>query len=739
VLLPDAPDAETSAELSALTHIPQLATTEPFGAPACFNRLAQVNKAEKLVFVESGTIVSPGWLEKLVASLSADSRNGLACPSTNFAWNRLAAFPHGQSDDASIIRTAIEADRRFGESWQHLAPLWDVGDFCLAVRREVIDTVGLADETYGLGPCWEMDYAIRAVRKGFIAVWAKGAYVFRHPFTSRRTREEARLFEASRHRYQDKFCGLRLSGARTGYASHCRGDACRHFAPLTATGTPVLNAPLHSETSERWPQAAVDDYPLVSCIMPTHGRPKWLAQAIHYFQNQDYPSRELIIVDTSPDNLCPLIPDDPQIHHHRIPPPRSIGAMRNIACDAARGEIIVHWDDDDWYAANRITAQVRPILDGRADVTGLTNILFFEIDQWTFWRCSPELHRRMFVLDVQSGTLAFRKSLFGRLCRYPDRSIAEDAIFLSLAVNRGARLQRIPGDGLYIYLRHSNNAWAFRCGYFIDPKGWWRTEQPSELADDRDFYVSSSGMRLVSMAAEASLKPTIPQQRPLVSCIMPTANRRRFVRHAIEHFLTQDYGDAELIILDDGEDAVGDLVPSHPALRYVRTPRHRSLGAKRNAGCEAARADIIMHWDDDDWYASHRIRLQAEALCDSQADICGIDRVLFFDPRVPAAWEYYYPTRGAPWLYGASLCYRREYWRAHPFLDITVGEDACFVAAARSDRSCALPDNRFFVALVHAANTSAKQVRDPRWRPRPVETIRAITGGNWPDLDTTSK
>lgn len=220
---------------------------------------------------------------------------------------------------------------------------------------------------------------------------------------------------------------------------------------------------------------------------------------------------------------------------------------------------------------------------------------------------------------------------------------------------------------------------------------------------------------------------------PLASCIMPTANRRRFVPAAIAQFLAQDYPNAELVILDDGDEPVGDLIPSHPALRYLRTPRHRNLGAKRNAACEAARGDIILHWDDDDWYAPHRIRVQVEALTASGADMCGIDRALFFDPRLPAAWEYVYPAGGAPWVCGATLCFRRAFWRERPFPDTNVGEDACFAAAVRSGKLYVLPDNRFFVALVHAANTSPKQVRDPRWQKRPVEAITAITGGNWPD------
>jgi len=40
-----------------------------------------------------------------------------------------------------------------------------------------------------------------------------------------------------------------------------------------------------------------DTLPLVSCIMPTTGRPRWAQQAIRYFSRQDYPNRELVILD----------------------------------------------------------------------------------------------------------------------------------------------------------------------------------------------------------------------------------------------------------------------------------------------------------------------------------------------------------------------------------------------------------------------------------------------------------
>jgi glycosyltransferase involved in cell wall biosynthesis len=65
--------------------------------------------------------------------------------------------------------------------------------------------------------------------------------------------------------------------------------------------------------------------------------------------------------------------------------------------------------------------------------------------------------------------------------------------------------------------------------------------------------------------------------RPLVSCLMPTADRRSFVPIAVDAFLRQDYGPSELIVLDDGADPISDLLPNDQRIRYVRTEAGRSL------------------------------------------------------------------------------------------------------------------------------------------------------------------
>ena len=209
---------------------------------------------------------------------------------------------------------------------------------------------------------------------------------------------------------------------------------------------------------------------------------------------------------------------------------------------------------------------------------------------------------------------------------------------------------------------------------------------------------------------------------------MPTANRRRFVPAAIRLFLAQDYPEKELIILDDGDDKISDLVPCHPQIRYFRENLRRPVGAKRNECVREAQGEIIVHWDDDDWYASWRLRYQVQELLQSGCEVCGLDRVLFFEAATSRAWEYVYPKGAAPWVCGATLCYQKIIWHRNPFPEISIGEDTRFVFQVRAEHIKALPENRFFVGTVHDANTSRRQTCDPRWQPISAEVIHALMG-----------
>jgi glycosyltransferase involved in cell wall biosynthesis len=728
LLLPDGPDGATFEEIERLAELPKSGTEEPRGAAACFNRLAGASDADVLVLLESGSLVGPGWLDHLLDALFAGPQNGLAGPSTNLAWNEQCVFPGAGGTREEISRSAGEAARRFAGGRRTLEPLYSLADFCYVVRREVVSAVGAADEGYGLGPCWEMDYNIRAARAGFRGIWAESAYVYRSPFTARRREEEARLFEASKRRYQDKFCALRLRGERHAYEPHCRGDCCEHFAPASLIRIAEPLPPPRPSRGRAAPAVAASS-PLVSCVMPTHDRAEFALQAVRYFLRQDFPASELIVLDDGATHLSQRIPEDARIHYVRLPRRLSIGAKRNLGCELARGDFIAQWDDDDWYAPGRLRLQLAPLFAGRADISALTAGIFCDLPRWEFWCCSEELHRRMFFADVHGGTLVFRRSLWREGAGYPDCSLAEDAGFLQSCLRRGARLERMEGRGVFLYLRHAGNTWDFRCGSFLDPRGWQRESEPPLPREDRAFYAARSpAAPRVEEAAEASL---VGENGPMVSCVMPTADRRRFVPQAIAYFTRQSYANRELLILDDGSNGVADLVPADPRIRYVRLPARHSLGAKRNLGCNLARGEIIVHWDDDDWMSPSRLSHQVrELLAHPKAELCGLSRLYFFEPASRSAWSYAYPARERRWVAGATFCYRKSLLERFRFPDVNEGEDTRFVWGLSEEAVLPLEREDLYVAMIHARNTSRKRPGDSRWRALPVEVVERLMQGD---------
>ncbi len=257
--------------------------------------------------------------------------------------------------------------------------------------------------------------------------------------------------------------------------------------------------------------------------------------------------------------------------------------------------------------------------------------------------------------------------------------------------------------------------------------------QPAQAAAEAHSVIAAT-RALEQPIIAAPPRHNLSQRRtaasPLVSCIMPTCDRRQFVPQAIAYFLRQDYLNRELIVVDDGADSVADLMPADPRVRYIRLPRKHVLGDKRNIACRAAQGEIIAHWDDDDWIAPWRIDYQMRQLEATRADLCGLSTLLFYAPGANTGWQYIYSDAGQPWVAGGTLCYRKAFWQAHPFANIAIGEDARFVWSHGAKRVVALERHDFYVALIHPRNTSPKRTTDARWHAYPAGDIRRLLGAD---------
>ncbi|MBA2646931.1 MAG: glycosyltransferase [Pyrinomonadaceae bacterium] len=729
LLLPDGPDTGMQAGLAELNHLTQSVTAEPLGVPACFNRLVTLSDAEILVLLESGAKVTPRWLDYLLGALETDPRNGLAGPSTNYSWNEQCVYPHTGDTPEEIAHIASDAATRFGTGPPiAVETLYSLADFCYVVRREVIERIGAADERYGLGPCWEMDYNIRAARAGFRGMWARAAYVHRAPFTARRRLEEARRFGASKHLYQDKFCGARLRGEKANYREHCRGDACPNFAPaglieikrpltqsVSATPTARGDIAVHAMTTENTSrgeshvaargvetQFAVQpcetlvvqlkdsSAPLVSCIMPTHDRRRFIPQAIRCFLRQDYPNLELLIVDDGVESIAASIPEDARVRRVRLEQKMSVGAKRNLACEEARGEFIVHWDDDDWYPSWRVSAQMRALAEQPADVCGSSRLFFYEAATeraWEYRYTAPGARW------VAGSTLAYRKSFWQRN-HFPDVQVGEDSLFVWNGAN--AEIYDLADSKLCVAGVHPGNTSPKETGGVF-----WSSIESTEvhalLGDDLHLY-------------RAPHLPKNAREWPLVSCIMPTRDRRAFLPLALENFLAQDYSNKELIVVDDGEDAVADVVANIPGVYYTRLPESASIGAKRNLACEMAQGTIIAHWDDDDWYAPDRLRYQVRPLVAGEAELTGLENAFVLQLPEGEFWATDAQLHRQMFtgdVHGGTLVYRKEILaEGLRYPDVNLAEDAWLLhyAVARGSRLLRLTNPGLFVYVRHGNN-----------------------------------
>lgn len=185
----------------------------------------------------------------------------------------------------------------------------------------------------------------------------------------------------------------------------------------------------------------------------------------------------------------------------------------------------------------------------------------------------------------------------------------------------------------------------------------------------------------------------------LVSVIVPTI-REGYLQKCISYFDNQTYQERELIIVPGGG----------------------SIGEKRNRGCEAANGDIIVHFDDDDYYSPDYIENAVIHLIETNSILTGLSSAYFYDKKNRKAWLWQY-TGGMPYVCEASMVYYKSFWQEKPFRDTSIGEGIGFLEY----RKGVSPHNHInsFVANIHDSNTASKQqLRNMKnIRPEIVENI----------------
>lgn len=194
----------------------------------------------------------------------------------------------------------------------------------------------------------------------------------------------------------------------------------------------------------------------------------------------------------------------------------------------------------------------------------------------------------------------------------------------------------------------------------------------------------------------------------LVSGIMPTKGRHVWACRALDSFLSQDYPDKELIVLDDARDPSFPEGITHDRVLYVVDTDNLNIPQKLNRCGAMASGEIIARFDSDDWSAPNRLSVQLTLLQESGLSVTGFNFMLFYDVSDGKSYQY---TSVRNYACGTSLMYRRAWWQAHPFENgKAVASDNPFVREASQAKQLATMEGLgLIVARIHADNTSKKR------------------------------
>jgi glycosyltransferase involved in cell wall biosynthesis len=194
--------------------------------------------------------------------------------------------------------------------------------------------------------------------------------------------------------------------------------------------------------------------PLVSCLMVTANRAALARRAVRCYLQQTYPRTELVVIDDGEEPMDEVLAEVPasELVYHKLErtPESTLGKLRNVSLDAARGDYLLHWDDDDWYHPTRAAEQAA-VLDAGHDVCTLQSSLMHLDEPDYFYH--PYIGR---LKDGVPGSVMHRRD---DAIRYPELRRGEDTIYLDEW--REKRYAKLPERQAHLQIRvfHGSNTW----------------------------------------------------------------------------------------------------------------------------------------------------------------------------------------------------------------------------------------------------------------------------------------
>jgi len=175
IIVVDNNSTDNTAEyLATLNWISVIKISEDKGFTSVLNRGINSASGRYIIVLHNDTVVTSGWMDKLIEKFRADSRIAAVGPKSNFAAGTQFDFNANYSNEDQMYEYYDKLSAKYKNQYREVTSL---ESFCIAFKSEIFEEIGDYDERYGSNGFEDEDISYRINRQGYTLALSEDSYV----------------------------------------------------------------------------------------------------------------------------------------------------------------------------------------------------------------------------------------------------------------------------------------------------------------------------------------------------------------------------------------------------------------------------------------------------------------------------------------------------------------------------------------------------------------------------------